>query len=589
MIQPILGIILISITFLLFIVLPSLLVHKKRESSITEVLLNSMTTSIFLVLIISFFLLVFKIYNIYTFMGFYLLGIILIGIKNRKNITNFKVFRKKDFITFFMLFIIIALSAFILYYDSFQFENARGGDSFENTYRARIMESNTLFQGYLAPGYFLFLAALHQFISLFSNTGFEPYIIMRFIAPLLGIIAILVLWLISYHITKNKYISFIPPLTLLLTNSTYIPYLSQFTKIFHYTLEQFTVSLEQNLAMLFFFLVLYYSIKIFEDKENYYLQLFMALTIVFMTHLLLLVTSLMFLISIGLVYYIKQKASIKKLIKMGLIIFLAFIPELIHLVLILMADVKSPSISRTLILLHSTPISGLLRADIHLGLIFLLLITTLILTNKKEIKSYIYVFGAFSLMIGISIFFIAPYRMWPFLAITTVISFGLLLTTLFNIVKIKSLYKYSSLFAIVMILLIIFPVHPIMRTDINTTMPITVNDGFVSSTLKIMNDYNINKVTFYSTKHLYFEGISMTGLDIDWRELKDLKDTKVDKPTFVFIDKTLNPYLKQWLPKTAPESGDYQINLNKANEFVSKLNNKKIYYEDGTEIVYLIE
>jgi len=107
MIQPILGIILISITFLLFIVLPSLLVHKKRESSITEVLLNSMTTSIFLVLIISFFLLVFKIYNIYTFMGFYLLGIILIGIKNRKNITNFKVFRKKDFITFFMLFIII--------------------------------------------------------------------------------------------------------------------------------------------------------------------------------------------------------------------------------------------------------------------------------------------------------------------------------------------------------------------------------------------------------------------------------------------------------------------------------------------------
>src|SRR3989344_5221817 len=107
MIQPILGIILISITFLLFIVLPSLLVHKKRESSITEVLLNSMTTSIFLVLIISFFLLVFKIYNIYTFMGFYLLGIILIGIKNRKNITNFKVFRKKDFITFFMLCIMI--------------------------------------------------------------------------------------------------------------------------------------------------------------------------------------------------------------------------------------------------------------------------------------------------------------------------------------------------------------------------------------------------------------------------------------------------------------------------------------------------
>ncbi|QQG38493.1 MAG: hypothetical protein HYS32_02695 [Candidatus Woesearchaeota archaeon] len=588
MIQPILGIILVIITFLLFIVLPSLLVHKKREASITEVLLNSMTTSIFLILIISFFLLVFKIYNIYTFIGFYLLGIVLIGIKNGKNITNFRAFRKKDFITFFMLFVIIALSTFILCYDSFQFENARGGDSFENTYRARIMESNTLFQGYLAPGYFLFLAALHQFIGLFSNTGFEPYIIMRFIAPLLGVIAVLVLWLISYHITKNKYISFIPPLTLLLANSTYIPYLSQFTKIFHFTLEQFTVSLEQNLAMLFFFLVIYYSIKIFENKEKYYLQLFMALTIVFMTHLLLLVVSLMFLVSIGLVYYIKRKASLKKLIKINLLIVLAFIPELIHLILIWTAGIWSTSVTRTLILLHNTPPSSLVRSYIHLFIILVALIITLVLTKNKETNNYSYTFIVFSILTAISVLFLAPYRMWPFLAIITVISFGLLLTTLFNTIKIKSLYKYSSLFVIVMVLLIIFPVHPIKRTD-KITMPITVNDGFVKATLKVMDDYDTNKVTFYSTKHLYFEGVSITGLTNDWRELKDLKNTKFDRPTFVFIDKTLNPYLNQWLPVVAPESGDYQTNINNANKFVSKLDNKKVYYEDDAEIVYLIE
>ena len=93
---------------------------------------------------------------------------------------------------------------------------------------------------------------------------------------------------------------------------------------------------------------------------------------------------------------------------------------------------------------------------------------------------------------------------------------------------------------------------------------------------------------------MYYEGISLVGLDTDWRDLEAITSTNPNnyatkaKYEFVYIDKELNPILEIWLPKVRPEYGNYEEIQKRAKNWIKNYENAKVVYEDEKFIAYII-
>ena len=525
MINHILTVIQVFGILILLTIIPFYIVSKKNHKSFLELIFNNFTRGIFWLLVISFVLLLIKAYNTVTLFSVYFLIIIIVGVINRKRIIpKFKNIKfKENTIVFLFLLLIILGASYIMFYMPFNYADYGGGDSFENTYRARVMESNTLFKGYLAPGYFLFLAALHNFSSLFGDSVFNFYNITRFIGPILGIFFLIAIYAVSRKIIKNPYLALIPTSILGLITTSHLPLLSEFSKIFHLTFDQLIISFEQNLALVFMIIALYYAITIILEKnDGYKLLLFQALTIVFMTHLLIFGIATLMLFALVIAGFIHKTISFKKAVKISIISFFALIPEVIHNALIFLSKTLDPSLKRNLILLKITPLTSLIRSYSHVLLIVAISVFSLYRREKEE-KKYVTFILIFSILLMPLAIFYAPYRLWPFFAIITALTLGIFIKDILNLQIFDKLRKFKyhltiTVLVFLVILLLAFPLTPITRED--TLFPSTINEGFVKSTLKIYENYPLDESTFYAGKTLYYEGISLVGLDTDWKDLE---------------------------------------------------------------------
>ncbi len=599
MINHILTAIQVSSILILLTIIPFYIVSKKNHKNFLELILNNFTRGIFWLLVISFVLLLIKAYNAVTLFSVYFLIIIVIGVINRNGIIpkfkNIK-FKENIFVFLFLLLIILGAS-YIMFYMPFNYADYGGGDSFENTYRARVMESNTLFKGYLAPGYFLFLAALHKFSNLFGDSVFNFYNITRFIGPILGIFFLIAIYAVSRKIIKNPYLALIPTSILGLITTSHLPLLSEFSKIFHLTFDQLIISLEQNLALVFMIIALYYAIAIILEKnDGYKLLLFQALTIIFMTHLLIFGIVALMLFALVLAGFIHKTISFKKAVKISIISFFALIPEIVYNALIFLSKTLDPSLKRNLILLKITPLTSLIRSYSHVLFIVTISVFSLY-RRKREEKKYVTFILIFSILLMPLAIFYAPYRLWPFFAIITALALGVFVKDILNLQIFDKLRKFKYHLAItilgfLVILSLAFPLTPITRD--NTLFPSTINEGFVKATLKIYENYPLEESTFYAGKTLYYEGISLVGLDTDWRDLEAITSTNPNnyatkaKYEFVYIDKELNPILEIWLPKVRPEYGNYEEIQKRAKNWIKNYENAKVVYEDEKFIAYII-
>jgi len=599
MINHILTVIQVFGILILLTIIPFYIVSKKNHKSFLELIFNNFTRGIFWLLVISFVLLLIKAYNTVTLFSVYFLIIIIVGVINRKQIIpKFKNIKfKENILVFLFLLLIISGASYIMFYMPFNYADYGGGDSFENTYRARVMESNTLFKGYLAPGYFLFLAALHKFSNFFGDSVFNFYNITRFIGPILGIFFLIAIYAVSRKIIKDPYLALIPTSILGLITTSHLPLLSEFSKIFHLTFDQLIISFEQNLAFVFMIIVLYYAIAIILEKNNWYnLLLFQALTIVFMTHLLIFGIATLMLLALVLAGFIHKTISFKKAVKISIISFFALIPEIIHNALIFLSKTLDPSLKRNLILLKITPFTSLIRSYSHVLLIVAISVFSLYRREKEE-KKYVTFILIFSILLMPLATFYAPYRLWPFFAIITALILGIFVKDILNLQIFDKLRKFKhhltiTILGFLVILSLVFPLTPITRED--TLFPSSINEGFVKATLKIYENYPLGESTFYAGKTLYYEGISLVGLDTDWKDLGAITSTNPKdyvpkaKYEFIYIDKELNPILEIWLPKVRPEYGDYEEIQKKAKAWIKNHEKAEVVYEDEKFIAYII-